>query len=442
VLPVAQHDPDRPLPAQLRRRARAHIRALRHAARALRSLGEAPGTAPDPFDAGASVGGYCTYLGGKFTGSAGRPGFDAGVRGGGRRLGRMDCTGGGAGQTPRCGTEREASYRPEAVPFVRDVLEFMDAMLYRAPGGGFRVQPFFVWYAPRIPHQPLDAPLAIRQHLFGGDQAGLGGLFDLGGYCANGVCPPWCAPSTRTTFGTVREFYANVWWGDDNLRELRKLLERASTPHCRGRDGRGRYDIGTPAACSGTWADVITPAPNRNTVIIHMSDNGWHLPDSKHNFSENGYRTRMIVFDPRTLPEAPAWHATGDQRAHPYESPAVAHSTDVLPTVLGLALDTPGAQACPESADGTRCDGRDLRSQLVTAPGGRPRRRRCAARSAATRPSAARALAAPLSAYAPGQRRPLRQHGTAGVQRRRRLHRWAGVHARSLCAGGRARVRQ
>lgn len=329
---------------------------------AVRSLGEAPGTVVDPYDSTARAGGYCTYLGGKFTGAAGRPVFDAGERGSGRRLGRIDCVAAPNGGPPRCGTDASSTYDPSSQPFMSDVLEFMDAMPYQAPGGGgtFRVQPFFVWYAPRIPHQPLDAPPVVRQYLFGGDGSGLGGAFDLGGYCGSGGCPPMVRAFDETNFGTVREYYANVLWTDANLGELRKFLERASAPHCRRPRG-ARWDVSTPGACGGTWVQGLAPAPDRNTVIVYLSDNGWHLPNAKHNFTENGYRTRMLVLDPRSVP------AGGGV---PYESPAVAHSTDVLPTVLGFALGTPGSQACPTSADGTPCDGRDLRPHLAGAPGG------------------------------------------------------------------------
>jgi hypothetical protein len=104
---------------------------------------------------------------------------------------------------------------------------------------------------------------------------------------------------------------------------------------------------------------------------MYLADNGWHLPNSKHNFTENGYRTRLIVFDPRTLPEVPNADPALVAPRTPYESAAVAHATDVLPTVLGFALGPVGSQACPVSTvDGKPCDGRDLRPHLFTAPNG------------------------------------------------------------------------
>ena len=104
---------------------------------------------------------------------------------------------------------------------------------------------------------------------------------------------------------------------------------------------------------------------------MQLSDNGWHLPNSKHEFTENGYRTRLIVFDPTVLPSVPGWDA--DQQVIPpaQESCALAHSTDIHATAVGYALNSaPGTQLCPMAPDGTRCDGKDLRSHLLTAPGG------------------------------------------------------------------------
>src|SRR5262249_61460500 len=113
----------------------------------------------------------------------------------------------------------------------------------------------------------------------------------------------------------------------------------------------------------GVGAPTLQPAPNPNRGIIYLSQTGWSLPDSKHNFSDNGYRTRLLVFDPRTTNQVPNWLPSGPQPP-PYESPGLAHSTDLLPTILGFALGTPGPQACPPSRDGTPCDGRDLRPFL------------------------------------------------------------------------------
>jgi hypothetical protein len=326
---------------------------------ALRQLGKAPGTVVDPFHADARIGGYCTLQGGKFTASSGRnPGFDASLSVGERTIGRLDCRSGQAGGPPLCGSDMQASYNPLTLERMGDVFEFMDAMVYKKPGGAageFAMQQFFTWYAPRIPHQPLRAPDEIGEYLFGGN--GMGGLFALGQLCAGGPCPAAVQAFNETNFGSVREYYANVYLVDANMREIRKFLQRSSAPHCIGGDGHSRFQVTSPAGCNGTWATSITPNPEQNTVIVYLSDNGWQLPSSKHAFTENGYRTRLLVFDPRN----PTSGATSD---------ALVHATDVLPSVLGFALGTPaGTQACPASDfDDTPCDGRDFRAQLGSSP--------------------------------------------------------------------------
>ena len=327
--------------------------------RTLRQLGKAAGTVTDPFDASARIGGYCTLQGGKFTASSGRDtGFDARVNVGERTIGRIDCAPGMQGGAPLCGTDAAGgAYDPLTLDHMHDFFQFLDAMVYKTPGGAageFTMQQFFTWYAPRIPHQPLRAPAAIGSYLFGGD--GNGGVFQLGQLCTGASCPQAVRAFDESNFGTVREFYDNVYLVDSNVREIRKFLQRSSAPHCIGQDGQSRFQATTPAACGGTWATSVSPSPDANTIIVYLSDNGWQLPNSKHNFSENGYRTRLLVFDPRNPTPG-------------VESDALAHSTDLLPSVLGFALGTPpGSQVCPTSDfDGTPCDGRDFRAQLGTA---------------------------------------------------------------------------
>ncbi len=343
-------------------------------ATSLRKLDGTPFLPTDPFNPGNKIGGYCTFLGGKLTGSIGENGFDFRARTGERVLGRTHCVSGGAGQPPKCGSDPQATYRPTSIFRMSDVFAFLDALLYRTPDSDpaeFRVQPFLVWYAPRIPHQPLRAPQPIRDYLFGaGGSYPLGGLMNLGALCSGGSCPPAVTAFNENNFGTVHEMFSSVWWMDHGLREIRKFLARQSEPHCIGLDGTSQFDV-SQGNCIGTWAATISPDLPANTVIITMADNGWHLPSSKHTFTENGYRSRLVVFDPRAIPSVPGWNA--DQEAIPpaQESPALAHATDIHTTVVGYALDSaPGSQLCPMAPDGTRCDGKDLRPVLATAPGG------------------------------------------------------------------------
>jgi hypothetical protein len=341
--------------------------------KSLRSLGDDPLAAQDPYDGGNRIGGYCTFQGGKFTGSIGDPGFDAIAHG--RLLGRVACVPGGPGQPPACGTAATpSSYAPAQVFNEQDLYEFLDGLEYRVPDVSpptFGVQHFFAWYAPRIPHQPLRSPPAIDAYLFGDPGTfPLGGLFSFGRYCTGGACPPFVNAFYETNFGSEFEFYGNQWWIDDNIREIREYLARVSAPHCVGTDGRPRFDVTTPAQCSGTWASAVTPDLTRNTVLFYLTDNGWFLPHAKHNFTENGYRTRLLVFDPQNLPRVPSWDPRQETAPPAQESWALGHSTDLLPTILGFARNTPGSEPCPLGSDGTRCDGHDLRPWLATAPGG------------------------------------------------------------------------
>src|SRR5262245_20698898 len=61
--------------------------------RVVRRLEGEPGTTPDPFEPEAKIGGYCSLLGGKFTASGGRTGFDAQSHV--KRPGKLNCRGGG-----------------------------------------------------------------------------------------------------------------------------------------------------------------------------------------------------------------------------------------------------------------------------------------------------------------------------------------------------------
>ena len=98
---------------------------------------------------------------------------------------------------------------------------------------------------------------------------------------------------------------------------------KTSAPHCIGANGRSRFQETTPAACHGTWATGTRPIRQGNTDHrLHVRTTAGSCPSSKHNFSENGYRTRMIVYDPRK--------PSGTQ------SDALVHSTDVLPSVPRL----------------------------------------------------------------------------------------------------------
>jgi hypothetical protein len=338
--------------------------------RALRSLSGAPGTHPDPYNPPSAVGGYCTFLGGKFAPAVGDAGFDALANG--RKLGRAACTYDAGTGKPLCGSRQQPSYSPTTVFNQSDLFQFLERMIHPLPDapGQFRMTPFFLWYAPRIPHAPLNAPSAIDFYLFGSGKPGLGGLFDLGQYCSGGSCARTVQAFSEVNIGSQADYWSSIWWTDDALREIREYVGRAGAPHCIGLDGLGRYDVTSPAQCPGTWATSISPDLERNTVYLYLSDNGWFLPNSKHAFTENGYRTRILVYDPRDLPTLPP--STADDAVVPpaRNTDALAHSSDILPTIVGYALGTVGPQSCPIGQhDGKPCDGRDLRPFVYDANG-------------------------------------------------------------------------
>jgi arylsulfatase A-like enzyme len=340
--------------------------------KAMRALGGSSAAPADPYNAGNVVGGYCTFQGGKFTGSTGDPGFDA--MDPGRKLGRTNCVAGAPGNPPHCGSETATPYSPTTIFSEENFFTFLESLFLRVPGStpaAYTMQHFFAWYAPRVPHQPLNAPPVIQDHLFGGQvPPALGGLLDLGKYCNGNTCPPMVTAFTESNFGNQYAYYANIWWVDDEVREIREYLAKAGAPHCIDKSGQGNYAVTSPAQCRGTWASSVSPDLARNTVLIYMTDNGWFLPSSKHAFTENGFRTSLLVFDPRTLPTVPGFDGTQQTAPPPDVSLQVAHSTDVLPTVLGYALETAGSQPCPVSADGTPCDGHDMRPYVFPASAG------------------------------------------------------------------------
>ncbi len=330
----------------------------------------------DPYNAGNRIGGYCTMLAGKFAASLDESAFDAVAKTGGRRLGRNNCVAGTTGQPPRCGADAVTPYAPFTATNVSDVFNFLDMLLYRQPGSvpaQYAMQHFFVWYAPRLPHAPLRAPQPVADYLFGAVGAyPRGGVMDLGQWCNGGSCAPVVAAFDENNIGNVRDYYGNVWWTDDNIRELRRFFAEETAPHCIGADGRSRFHVGSQATCEGsggTWSSV-TPDLERNTIFVYLSDNGWQLPNSKHALTENGYRTQLLVYDPRTLPTLPSWDPEQAAAPAPKINPALAHANDALPTILGFALGTSGSQACPVGPDGDACDGKDLGAHLTTAPGG------------------------------------------------------------------------
>src|SRR2546427_492211 len=201
---------------------------------------------------------------------------------------------------------------PTGAPTIPELLS--PAAAYALP------RPFCRWSAPHLPPQPVRSSDVVehRPHLPlppDPSDATYCRDFLFGFYCSTGPgglmvgLPhfPFGDPVYDPAFTRRRErkfqgVYGLVWQADDAVTAIEELL--------------GRYAIHTRTRPSGvTLAD--------DTVLVYLSDNGFFIPRSKSHFTENGYRTILLLFDPRS--PSPARLDTD-----------LAHSADILPTFLGF----------------------------------------------------------------------------------------------------------
>lgn len=167
--------------------------------------------------------------------------------------------------------------------FVRDGQEALFSFLERE-----RDRPFFVWWAPMLPHVPHDPPDRLRER-----------------FSPEAIeVPPWIAaadaPAYREREATS---LAMVAWLDEGVAALRGELR----------------DLGL----------------EEHTLILFLIDNGWSNGDvSKGSPYEHGVRTPLVVSWPGHV-------VPGTEPAH------LASYLDVLPTVLDYA-----GVAFPEGLDG------------------------------------------------------------------------------------------
>jgi hypothetical protein len=277
---------------------------------------------------------YCTFAGGKVGFSGGDVGFDA--RQTGRGLGRNRCVAApcapACDEPPLCGIDH-----PRGPPrTLRDLLEFIDGTLIGPRTDGAldpqvtytRAQPFFLWHGSWLPHKPHNPPRVVedKRHLPLPQDFLFAPSFAQPGTPRFPFGDPGYQAVFRSRETNLKGLYGVVWWMDDGIRQLRKHLE-----------GIRVWDA------SGTHAVSLW----EETVVIFVSDNGYDLPHSKFNFSENGYRTPFLIWDgSRPAPAAP-----------PRIEHELAHALDVLPTVLDYAghqvpADVSGHSLKPY-ADGT-----------------------------------------------------------------------------------------
>jgi len=153
---------------------------------------------------------------------------------------------------------------------MQPIYDFIDAQRAASP-----TRPFFVWYAPHLPHKPLNPPERFL-HLYDGqtDIPGVSGVTELD------------SPGERLKYA------GNISWLDDTVGQLVGFLE-----------ARGLRN---------------------NTLLLYVSDNGWGLPHSKNNFSQNGFRTVLWA-------NLPGEVVSGMRRDE------LVHTIDILPTLIDYA---------------------------------------------------------------------------------------------------------
>jgi arylsulfatase A-like enzyme len=139
-----------------------------------------------------------------------------------------------------------------------------------------REQPFFLWFAPQLPHLPHNPPERFRKLYSGRDL-------------------PWFAPG----------YYASVSWFDESVGHLVDHLAK-----------RGLSD---------------------DTVIVYLADNGWQAPGAgvEYDFVLGGHQGKMSLYeDGFRTPLIFNWPG---RIGSPRTDDALISSVDLFPTLLGIA---------------------------------------------------------------------------------------------------------
>ncbi|NRA29828.1 MAG: sulfatase-like hydrolase/transferase [Parvularculaceae bacterium] len=148
-----------------------------------------------------------------------------------------------------------------------------------------RSQPFFIWYAPSLPHTPLDAPEEFRER-----------YEDL--------------PITDS----AKDYYSNISWFDDGVGQLIERLKQEDE--------------------------------FENTLFVFVNDNGWEQPsdaeytDDRDRYANGGRRGKLSTFDTAfRTPIIISW--PGMVPTHEYDY-ALVSVVDIMPTILSLIdVETP-----------------------------------------------------------------------------------------------------
>ena len=140
--------------------------------------------------------------------------------------------------------------------------------------------PFFIWYAPQLPHYPFDAPNKYRE------------LYLEKGYSKSAV-----------------EYYANCTWFDDSVGELFKFLKDNEL-----------YD---------------------NTLFVYVNDNGWEQEPEQEFFNDpmrshnGGDKGKLSIFDQSF--RTPIIFSWKNHLKKSMVIPSLIQSTDIPATILEFA---------------------------------------------------------------------------------------------------------
>tara|TARA_B100001173_G_scaffold266483_1_gene242025 strand:- start:3 stop:1208 length:1206 start_codon:yes stop_codon:yes gene_type:complete len=140
--------------------------------------------------------------------------------------------------------------------------------------------PFFIWYAPQLPHYPFDAPNKYRELYLGK------------GYSKSAV-----------------EYYANCTWFDDSVGELFKFLK-----------DHNLYD---------------------NTLFVYVNDNGWEQEPQQEFFDDpmrshnGGDKGKLSIFDQSF--RTPIIFSWKNKISPDTKVNSLIHSTDIPATILNFA---------------------------------------------------------------------------------------------------------
>ena len=251
---------------------------------------------------------------------------------------------------PRCGEDILTELgKKDRAPSTGDMNTFLDDIVAKgADGKNYLPKKFFAWFVPHLPHTPAapDGTIERRPHLTGPIDQSYCKDFLFGYQCTSpspGVVDvlgprfPFGAPAYAAAMrggekkSKMQGSYGNVYWLDNSVGRIREFLAKHVVETAAG-----------PASLAS------------NTVILFLSDNGSYLPRSKKRFTENGFRTGLIVYDPRhETPNGARWKIDDD----------LAHATDILTTTLSYAGVTPPVETV----------GHDLR-EWVESPSPQPMR--------------------------------------------------------------------